>query len=308
MDKPDNLPSHHGVDSNQTENYPNETLKILLERGSLRNFTDRKIPSEIMDTILEAGMRAPTGGNLQPYSIIKIENPATTARLAKMCGEQNFIAKAPVNLLFCLDFHRLQRWAEIETAPFTATNSFRHFWIGFQDTIIAAQNICTAADALGLGSVYIGTVLECLRELREMFELPNGVFPVVLFSIGYPKAKPLVKKKLGAGVVVHDEKYHELDDAELKRVFDNKYPALKVQITAERLDTIAGVCRKVHGEEFARKCIETIEKNGYINAVQRYFGMHYRADEMPDSNDKFVEIMEESGFNCFRKYEYRPKG
>ena len=309
MDKPeDNLPSHHGVDSNLTEAYPNETIKILLERGSLRNFTDRKIPPEILETILEAGMRAPTGGNLQPYSIIKIENSATAARLAKMCGEQNFISDAPVNLLFCLDFHRLQRWAEIETAPFTATSSFRHFWIGFQDTIIAAQNICTAADALGLGSVYIGTVLECLRELREMFELPNGVFPVVLLSLGYPKAKPPVKKKLSAAVVVHDEKYHELDDAELKSVFDNKYPALKVQITADRLDMISRVCRKVHGEEFALKCIDTIKKNEYINAVQRYFGLHYRADEMPDSNDKFVEIMKESGYDCFRKYEYRPKG
>jgi len=304
MSQSDNMPSHHGVDSDQNTTYPNETIKLLLERGSLRNFTDKKVPPEIMQTILEAGVHAPTGGNLQPYSIIKIENKATTARLAKLCGEQNFIAEAPVNLLFCIDYHRLRRWAEIETAPFTATGSFRHFWIGFQDTIIAAQNICTAADALGLGSVYIGTVMDRFREMRDMFELPKGVFPVVLLTLGYPKAKPPVKKKLSVPVVVHDEKYHELDDAALKKAFDDKYPALKVQITRERLDTIFEVCKKVHDEEYARKCIETIKKNGYINAVQRYFGLHYRADVMPDGNDKFLEIMEESGFDWFKKYEF----
>ncbi|MBN1213192.1 MAG: nitroreductase family protein [candidate division Zixibacteria bacterium] len=304
MNQSDNLPSHHGTDSAPKKTYPNETIKLLLERGSLRNFTDKKIPPDIMQTVLEAGIHAPTGGNLQPYSIIKIENKSTAALLAKLCGEQNFIAEASVNLLFCIDYHRLQRWAEIETAPFTATASFRHFWIGFQDTIIAAQNICTAADALGLGSVYIGTVTECFRELIDIFDLPQGVFPVVLLTLGYPKAKPPVKKKLGVPIVVHDEKYHELDDVALRKAFDDKYPGLKVQITPERLDTIAEVCRKVHGEVFAQKCIETIEKNGFINAVQRYFGLHYRADEMPCGNDEFMKIMEESGCNWFKKFEY----
>ena len=57
----------------------------------------------------------------------------------------------------------------VEAAPFTATDSFRMFWISFQDTVICAQNIVTAADSEGLGSVYVGLVLECFIELREMF-------------------------------------------------------------------------------------------------------------------------------------------
>ncbi len=198
--------SHHGIDDSLDNKYPNETIRLLLERSSCRSFYDKKIPEDVLDQILDAGNHAATGGNLQPFSVIKIENEATKRRLTELCGDQEFIFTAPVDLLFCLDWYRLRRWAEIETAPFTATSSFRHFWISFQDTLIAAQNICTAADALGLGSVYVGTVLECFRELRKMFDLPNGVFPVVLLSLGYPKARPLPKKKLGIGTIVPQRK------------------------------------------------------------------------------------------------------
>ncbi|MFZ5979511.1 MAG: hypothetical protein ACOYVF_02665, partial [Candidatus Zixiibacteriota bacterium] len=60
----------------------------------------------------------------------------------------------------------------------------------------------------------------------------------------------------------------------------------------------------VHGEAFARQCLDRIRENGYINPVQRYFGMHYCADEMPEGNDTFLEIFEESGFDWFKRYEF----
>jgi hypothetical protein len=136
-----------------------------------------------------------------------------------------------------------------------------------------------------------------------MFQLPEGVLPVVLLALGYPKARPRPKKKLGVEVIAHNEKYQQFNDKILKQAFDKKYPDLKVEITEERLDKISEVCRRVHGEVFAQKCIERIKKNGYINPVQRYFGLHYQADMMPKDNDEFLKIMEESGFACFKKYQ-----
>ena len=295
------MPSHHGVEVSVNSRYPNQTLKLLIERASCRSFSRKKISPDILRFILSAGIHAPTGGNLQPYSIIKIENDETKQRLAEMCG-QGFIGKAPVLLLFCIDWRRIERWAKLEFAPFTATSSFQHFWISFIDTVICSQNICTAADSLGLGSVYIGTILEFFADIRDMFQLPKGVFPVVLLCLGYPKAKPLPRKKLDDQVIVHAEKYHEIEDQKLTDAFNEKYPDLKVEVTEERLETISGVCRKVHGKEFAKRCVEKIKKNGYINPVQRYFGLHYRADLMPKDNDTYLELMEEFGFNWFKKY------
>jgi nitroreductase len=293
-------PSHHGIDESSPRQYPNDTLKLLIERGSCRSFSDRQIPDDVLNLLLEAGIHSATGGNLQPYSIIKITDAATKQELDRLCGDQVFVATAPVDLLFCIDWHRLQRWARLQNAPFAANNSFRHFWISFQDTIIAAQSICTAADALDLGSVYVGTVLECFPELREMFKLPDGVFPVVLVSLGYPKMRPLPKRKLGTSVLLHDGEYHELPDDQLLTAYEEKYPAWQKEVTPVRQDTFLRVCRALHGEEYALKCLEDVSRKGYFNAAQNYFGLHYQADIMVDRNADFLRIMEDFGFGWFK--------
>lgn len=296
------MPSHHGVLESHDDDYPNKTLKLLIERASCRNFSDKKIDQQTLHYLFEAGVHAPSGGNLQPFSIIKIEDDNTKKKLAKMCW-QEFMAKAPLNLIFCIDWRRIERWAQLEIAPFSATSSFEHFWISFQDTIICAQNICTAADSLGLGSVYIGTIFYFLPELRDMLNLPKGVIPVVLLCIGYPKSELKIRKKLSVDTVVHNEKYQETSDKDLRDAFNAKYPNVRIEITEERLKRIYEVCRTVHGEEFAKKCISKIKENGYINPVQRYFGLHYYADKAASRNDEFLKIMEEFGFGWFKKYK-----
>lgn len=286
----------------------NETLKLLFERASCRNFSDEKIPSDVLQLVLTAGVHAPTAGNLQPYSIIKIEKKEAKEKIANLCDGQRFIEEAPVVLLFCIDWWRNGRWAKLEVAPFTATSSFRHFWTSMQDTVICAQNICTAADSLGLGSVYVGSVLECFAELRDLLKLPDAVFPVVLLCLGYPKTRPPPQKKLGVELLVHSEQYRELGDEEMLQAFDEKYrdtPRGKVEASDERLKIIHQVCREVGGEDFARRCIETIKHQGYISTAQYYFGLHYRANRMPKGNENYLQLMSESGFSWFKKYSAR---
>jgi nitroreductase len=295
------MQSHHGVKGKVSVPDTNPTIALLLERGSCRAFSKRAIPAGIMEQVLTAGIHAATGGNLQPYSIIKIESKNTNARLVKLCG-QAFVGQAPVNLLFCIDWHRIERWSKLSDAPFTANRSFRHFWISFQDTIISAQNICTAADAMGLGSCYIGTVLEFLPTVKKMFKLPRGVFPVVLLCLGYPKAKPLPRKKLPVKVMVHSERYRELSDRELVKAFNEKYPGMKVSITPERLKAMESTCLKTSGQALAKAALKRIQKDGFINPAQRYFGLHYNADYMALGNDNYLKLMEKFGFHWFKKY------
>ena len=293
---------HHGPSQTSEESYPNETMRLLLERGSLRSFSDRPIPDDVLYTILDAGNHAATGGNLQPYSIIKIEAPETREWLAEHCG-QGFVAHAPVNLIFCIDMHRNQRWAELEIAPYTAPYAFRHFWIAFQDTVIAAQNICTAADAMGLGSVYIGTVMEFFAELKERLELPDGVFPVVLLCLGYPKVAPKPRNKLGVEVLVHSETYHELSDEALLEAYHRKYGDKGFQINEKRLETLEQVCREAHGEEFARRCLTHVQEVGIISPAIHRFGLHYMANEMPLNNPEFLKTLEDFGFFWMKPFE-----
>lgn len=282
--------------------YPNQTMEILLERASCRSFQDREIAPDVLEWVLKAGIHAPTGGNFQPYSIIKITNPETRAKMAELCFKQGFIADAPVSLLFCLDFYRLARWARLELAPFTANKSFRHFWIGFQDTVICAQNICTAADAMGLGSVYIGSIIEFFPYIRENFALPKGVFPVILLSLGYPAEEPKPAPKLGLDVIIHEEKYRDYEDDFLQKAFRAKYDHPGDEVTDENLRTIEEVCIKVHGHEFARKCLFKIQEDNAINQAAKYFGLQYRASSMPLDNEHFVQIMFDAGLECFSQF------
>ena len=281
--------------------YPNPTSKLLVERASCRDFSDEKIPPDVLQLVLEAGTHAPNGWNLQPYSIIKIENDETKRKLAQMCG-QDFIGQAPVLLLFCIDWQRVERWARLSVAPFTATSSFAHFWISFQDTILCAQSLCVAAESVGLGSVYIGAVVEFLAEIRNMFQLPPRVLPVVLLCLGYPKSRPQPQKKLGPDVIVHAEKYREMEDHEIVAAFEKKYRGQELESTPERLATIAKVCRQTRGEEFAKECLARINDDGYINPAQRDFGLECRADFLPLGNEAHLEIMAQFGFDWFKEY------
>lgn len=283
--------------------YPNETVRLLHERASVRQFADRRIEPEVLQAVLEAGIHAPTGA-MQPYSIIKIDSDETKRRIFELdgCGQKQII-NAPVDLLFCIDMHRNERWATLRVAPFTATSSFEEWWVSFQDTIICAQSICTAADAMGLGSVYIGTVYWYFRELRELFELPRGVFPVVLLCLGYPReGRPKPRAKLGTDVVVHDGVYRELSDDELLSAIDRKHGG-RTDPTEKRTEAIRRVCRRVGGTELEQKCLDEISRTGYINAVQCIYGLAYCADKGVENNRGYLELLEEAGFGWHKDYE-----
>jgi len=182
----------------------NQIIKTILDRSSIRAFREKKIEQDILDKIIEAGERAPTSGNLQPYSIIISRDKAKKEFLSKVT-KMKFIEDADVLLFFILDFARLERWAKLNDAPFVMGKSFRHFLTSVHDTICCAQNIVIASESYGLGSVFIGKVIELYQELKGYLELPRLTFPVALLCLGYPDKK-IDKKtsRLPKGAILHE--------------------------------------------------------------------------------------------------------
>ncbi len=283
-----------------TDQYVNDTMRLLFERASCRTFQDKPIEDNILNDIINAGLHGATGGNLQPYSIIKITSKERKSRLVDECGMQNIVANAPVNLLFCIDWRRLGQWAEASHAPFTATKSYRHFWIALQDTIICAQNICTAADTLGLGSVYIGTVESCFMEIKEICSIPSGVFPVVLLSLGYPTKYPEPRRKLGPQAIVHEEVYQDLPIEENLRLHGEKYEGKTFPLTEGKLSTIYKVASDVGGKDYADELIKKTKEQGHINMAQRYFALHYSANWACSGNQAFIDTLVAYGFDWIK--------
>ncbi len=281
----------------------NGTIRLLNERASIRTFTDRNVEPEVLEAIFEAGTHAPTGG-MQPYSVIKVEDADTKQKIFEFDGVgQKQIVNAPVDLIFCVDMRRNKRWAELEVAPFTATSSFEEWWIAFQDTCIFMHTVCLAAEAMGLGTVYIGTVYWYFDKLRELLDMPEGVFPVVLLCMGYPAGeKPNPRKKLGTKVVVHNEKYGDLTDPELIGAMNAKHGD-QLKVSDERLAAIRKVATTVHGEEFADACIAKIGEQGFISMVQYLYSLAYLADDGVRNNEKYLESLKKAGFDWFEPYD-----
>ena len=126
------MPTHHGVEAPLEGTYPNETLQLLYQRGSCRHFKDDKIPNEAMEQILGAAIHAPSTGNLQAFSIVKIEDPERRKKLMQICGNQHFIGDAPVNLIVCVDERMNMRWAELDAAPYAHTSCLFWFLMDFR--------------------------------------------------------------------------------------------------------------------------------------------------------------------------------
>ena len=276
--------------------YSNETMKLLHERSSIRIFEDRPIPPEVMEEVLRAGLHGATGGNLQPYAIVQIESEEKKKELMDTGEMQPLVGKAPTNLLFCVDWRRIGRWAHASNAPFIATKSFRHFWIAFQDTIIAAQNICTAADSVGLGSVYIGTVESCFMELKQIFKLPEGVFPVVLLSMGYPAQPFKIAPKLGTEIMIHKEVYRDLPIETLVQAQEEKYDHKTFPVSIKNLASIKEVAFDLGGRKYEKELEDSIMDVGSINMAQRYFGIHYKANWSAKGNMDLIHALKAYGF------------
>ncbi len=208
----------------------NATIDLLLSRKSVRAYEDRPIPEDAKDLILEAAMRAPTAGNMMLYSIIEVEDQQLKDRLAVTCDNQPFIAKAPVVLLFAADY---QRWYDyylyggvLELCQERGEDMRRlgegDLLLACCDTLIAAHAAVVAAEALGIGSCYIGDILERYETHRELFNLPPYVMPVTMICFGYPTPEQAARKqppRFASECIIHKNTYRRLDGPELDQMF-----------------------------------------------------------------------------------------
>lgn len=172
----------------------NSTLELLANRHSVRAFSDQPITPEERQAILQATYRAPTAGNQMLYAIIEVDDPAVKQRLVETCDHQPFIAKAPLVLVFLADY---QRWFDafvhggVRERCAALGQEFRmpgpgDLFLASCDALIAAQTAVIAAESLGIGSCYIGDILENYEIHREMFNLPRYTFPVTMVCFGHP--------------------------------------------------------------------------------------------------------------------------
>ena len=234
---------------NDSESQKNEVVKNLFERKSVRIFEDRPISPEDRLTILQAACQAPTAGNQQLYTILDITEPALKKRLSVTCDNQPFIADAPLVLLFCAD---CQKWYDAyRYAGCTPRHpSAGDLMLAVEDSSLAAQNAVTAAWSLGIGSCYIGDIMEHCELHRELFQLPPYVFPAVMLVLGYPTARQRERTKPARcplDSIVMENTYRKMDRDALYQMFSHKSGQQSYE------DWMTAFCNRKYNSDFSRE-------------------------------------------------------
>ena len=234
----------------------NPVIQSLFDRKSVRAYTGREIPEEDVQTILTAASQAPTPGNQQLYTILRITSPNLKHRLSISCDNQPFIEKADLVLVFCAD---CLKWY----------NAFRaggcdprkpdvgDLLLAVSDANIAAQNAVVAAEALGIGSCYIGDIMENIETQQEILNLPRYVFPAAMVVFGYPTDQQKAREKparFDLKYIVQENTYHELTEAEFREMFAQRAGDRSYE------DWMKAFCDRKYNSDFSREMSRSVRK------------------------------------------------
>ena len=152
----------------------------IMTRTSIRKYTNEPVSKADIETMLRAGMAAPTAVNKQPWHFVAVTDKA---KLAELAGRRGMIKQAGVAIVVCGNLDKALQ------GPAQA------FWI--QDCSAATENILLAANALGLGAVWTGCypIEDRVAEVSKVLKLPETIVPLCVIAIGHPAEQPTPKDK-----------------------------------------------------------------------------------------------------------------
>ena len=236
----------------------NQTIKELIERKSIRVFTNKQISKKAKQEILLASVNAPSPGNQQMYSIIDVTDQKIKDELAILCDNQPFIAKGKMLLVYCADF---RKWYDAFKVADCKPRKVKvgDFILAVEDSMIAAQNAVTAAESLGIGSCYIGDVLENKEKIKELLQLPDYVFPSTILVFGYPTTQQQLRKKPkreALKYLVSTNTYHLRSENDLKEMFKEKQELDDEQV----LSWLKAFYKRKYNSDFSKEMTRSVKE------------------------------------------------
>lgn len=146
-----------------------DLLEGIYTRVSVRQYTDRPVEREHLRKIIEAGMRAPSGLNNQPWRFVIVRDGAVKQQLAKQTKYDYIIDRAPACIVVFID-----------------RNAMYHEVKDYQAIGACIQNMLLAAHGLGLGAVWLGEILRNAEEVRNLLDVPDSVALMAVVALGHP--------------------------------------------------------------------------------------------------------------------------
>jgi nitroreductase len=172
-----------------------DVFEAISQRRSIRKFKDEDVDDAMILQIIQGGIWAPSAGNLQSWEIVLVKNPETKKKLCEAAYLRDFISKAPIILVVCVN----------QNVSGDIYNKRGVELYGIQDAACATQNMLLMAHAIGLGACWVGAFNEEL--VADLIDLPPYLRPVALVTLGVPDEKPYPPPRRDIDEFLHREKY-----------------------------------------------------------------------------------------------------
>ena len=209
-----------------------KTIELLMAHSSCRSFQNKPVPEDVADTIIKCAQHAPTSSYLQAYTIIKVKDKEKRKALAQFAGGQEWVEKAGLALLFCADLHRLD--VMLDVADKNVLHNEELYTVAVTDAALASSRALVAAQALGLGGVFVGGVRNETEKMAKLFGLPELVFPMYVVCMGYPAEVPPQRPRMDASLISAVDTYPEITGPEQLADYEKEVSDYFLNITNGR--------------------------------------------------------------------------
>ena len=240
-----------------------DLLKTIISRSSVRKFSDKPIPKELLTILLTAAQSAPSKSNLQQYSILIMQDETIKMKVADLIGNTKWALSAPVFLLFLADIRR--------NINITNNKGYDHknnnvdtFMNAVIDSALSMQSLICAAEASGLGVCPISMIRNIIDEIKNICQLPKGVFPIAGLALGWPDEKAPVSIRMPQDIIIHNDYYNE--DNLTKKINDYDKRVFKVAPILEKQQRhvdVYGVAKKGTWSENIARQLSLPERNNF---------------------------------------------
>jgi nitroreductase len=164
----------------------NDFIRLIKERRSVREYTDKPIEKKILEEIIDCGRLAPSARNIQPWKFVVVTEKRKLKEIAKQVEWGHFIKDSSACIVICGD-KGVKRFQE--------------------DCCLATENMILAAKSLGVGSCYVAALGKDTEGVRKLLEIPENFEIVCFLPLGYFEKNPESHGKKDLKKIIHWESF-----------------------------------------------------------------------------------------------------
>ena len=175
----------------------NEVMNTILHRRSIRRFDSRQIEESALQEILQAGLYAPSAGGRQDVIFAVCQDREINERLGRIKRANSHPRMATAASYVSREQPSIADGPKLTNAFYDAPTVItffapKQFLFSVDDCAVAAENMMLAADALGIGSCYIGQGWPAFadpygQEVLKKWRIPTDHYAVMQLVLGYPR-------------------------------------------------------------------------------------------------------------------------